>query len=50
MASDDLRRQCDTFVDLADLAAIIGRPRQERNNLPRFIHKESADLDVDEDA
>ena len=51
MASDDLRRQCDTFVDLADLASIIGRPRQS-NNLPRFIQGEPADhdADVDEDA
>ncbi len=37
MASDDLRRQCDQFVDLADLAAIVGRPRQAGANLPRFI-------------
>ena len=35
MASDDLRRQADHFVDLADLASIIGRPRQ--SGLPRFI-------------
>jgi uncharacterized LabA/DUF88 family protein len=26
MVSDDLRRQADAFVDLADLADIIGRP------------------------
>jgi uncharacterized LabA/DUF88 family protein len=26
MASDDLRRQADTFVDLMDLSALIGRP------------------------
>ena len=51
MASDDLRRQCDAFVDLADLSSIIGRPRQT-NNLPRFIQGEPADhdADVDEDA
>lgn len=52
MASDDLRRQCDSFVDLADLSAIIGRPRQ--NNLPRFIQGDPAgqhaDADLDEDA
>jgi uncharacterized LabA/DUF88 family protein len=35
MASDDLRRQADAFVDLADLASIIGRPA--RQPLPRFI-------------
>ena len=43
MASDELRRQADAFVDLADLAAIIGRPRQAP--LPRFI-----DADADADA
>ncbi len=49
MASDDLRRQCDTFVDLADLSTIIGRPRQ--NNLPRFLQTEADhDAHVDEDA
>ena len=41
MASDDLRRQADQFVDLADLASIVGRPRQ--NGLPRFIQGESAE-------
>ena len=35
MASDDLRRQADTFVDLADLADIIGRPAR----LPRFLQE-----------
>ena len=35
MASDDLRRQADTFVDLADLATLIGRPRV--NATPRFL-------------
>ena len=35
MASDDLRRQADNFVDLADLVSIIGRPA--RPPLPRFI-------------
>jgi uncharacterized LabA/DUF88 family protein len=38
MASDDLRRQADTFVELADLADIIGRPAR----LPRFIHDTKA--------
>jgi uncharacterized LabA/DUF88 family protein len=41
MASDDLRRQCDAFVDLADLSQIIGRPRQ--GGLPRFIQGEQHD-------
>ena len=30
MASDDLRRQADNFIDLADLSQIIGRPPRER--------------------
>ena len=51
MASDDLRRQCDSFVELADLSSIIGRPRQ---SLPRFIQGDPvgqhADADLDEDA
>ena len=35
MASDDLRRQADAFVDLADLADIIGRaPREPAAALP----------------
>ncbi|MDB5429628.1 MAG: LabA-like protein [Caulobacter sp.] len=34
MASDDLRRACDSFVDLADLGDIIGRP--SRPTTPRF--------------
>jgi uncharacterized LabA/DUF88 family protein len=34
MASDDLRRACDSFVDLADLGDIIGRP--SRPPAPRF--------------
>jgi uncharacterized LabA/DUF88 family protein len=47
-ASDDLRRQCDSFVDLADLAAIIGRPRQ--SPLPRFLQgglAQEAEADAD---
>ena len=51
MASDDLRRQADNFVDLADLADIIGRP----SRLPRFIlesrserrHEDDVDADAD---
>ena len=35
MASDDLRRQCDTFVELADLSSIIGRRRIRRHRLSR---------------
>ena len=38
MASDDLRRQADVFIDLADLADIIGRPAR----LPRVIQEAKA--------
>ena len=49
MISDELRRQADNFVDLADLADIIGRP----GRFPRFVSDpqnhspESASPDVD---
>jgi uncharacterized LabA/DUF88 family protein len=49
MASDDLRRQADAFVDLADLSSIIGRPA--RSPLPRFIQGDNpVDRDLDGDA
>ena len=35
MASDELRRQADAYVDLADLASIIARPRT--SSMPRFL-------------
>ena len=35
MAADELRRQADTFVDLADLIPVIGRPRVQA--APRFL-------------
>jgi uncharacterized LabA/DUF88 family protein len=38
MVSDDLRRQCDTFVDLADLSDLVGRPA--RAAMPRFLQDE----------
>ena len=39
MASDELRRQADSFVDLADLASIVARPRAA-SAMPRFLHAE----------
>jgi uncharacterized LabA/DUF88 family protein len=48
MASDDLRRQADNFVDLADLASIIGRPA--RAPLPRFIQEPAGGGDRADDA
>ncbi|MEI7932101.1 MAG: NYN domain-containing protein [Alphaproteobacteria bacterium] len=45
-ASDDLRRQCDDFVDLSDLLTIIGRPRRDTaGSLPRFIQGDDDDHD-----
>ena len=41
MASDDLRRQADTFVDLQDLASIIGLPRN--SSMPRFLQPSQTD-------
>lgn len=35
MASDDLRRQADVFLDLVDLIDLVGRPRQQQ--APRFL-------------
>ena len=52
MASDDLRRQCDQFVDLADLASIVGRPRQNggpNGGLPRFIQGDLAEREPELD-
>ncbi len=46
MASDDLRRQADAFVDLSDLAAVVGRPRQAP--LPRFIHGDGGEREPHE--
>jgi uncharacterized LabA/DUF88 family protein len=43
MASDDLRRQADSFIDLADLADLIGRP----SRLPRFLQENRMDADRD---
>jgi uncharacterized LabA/DUF88 family protein len=52
LIADELRRQADTFVDLADLADIIGRP----SRLPRFVteprngERASPGADIDADA
>jgi uncharacterized LabA/DUF88 family protein len=48
MASDDLRRQADSFVDLSDLSNIIGRPA--RAPLPRFIQDPAMPADRSADA
>ena len=38
MASDDLRRQADNFIDLQDLSELIGRPAR----LPKFLQEARA--------
>jgi uncharacterized LabA/DUF88 family protein len=38
MVSDELRRQADAFIDLADLADLIGRPAR----LPKFIQESNS--------
>src|SRR5215469_8228899 len=45
MASDDLRRQADAFVDLADLMSIVGRPRQQHQ--PRFLQSDRTHAEID---
>lgn len=40
MTSDELRRQADTFVDLADLANVIGRPRTAQSPSPKMVGAE----------
>jgi hypothetical protein len=44
MASDEMRRRADTFIDLQDLASIIARPRT--SVMPRFLQP-TADADDD---
>ena len=46
MASDDLRRQADSFVDLQDLASMIARPRAA-STMPRFLQPAQDDDDED---
>lgn len=45
MTSDELRRQADTFVDLADLQTVVGRPRSQ--NAPQGAAKFAHDDDDD---
>ena len=45
MTSDDLRRAADSFVDLADLVDLVGRPHRERDRLPRFLQEPRGDAD-----
>lgn len=40
MASDDIRRAADNFLDLADLTALVGRPPRERAHVDDRRHTE----------
>ena len=42
LASDDLRRQADDFIDLDDLANLVGRPKRDAP-LPRFVTQDDED-------
>jgi uncharacterized LabA/DUF88 family protein len=35
MIADDLRRQCDNFIELDELREVIGRPPREQAPAPR---------------
>lgn len=43
MASDDIRRAADNFIDLADLASLIGRAPRERPPETRYDYAEDED-------
>jgi uncharacterized LabA/DUF88 family protein len=43
MASDDIRRAADNFIDLADLAGLIGRAPRERPTDTRYDYAEDED-------
>lgn len=49
MIADELRRQADQFIDLADLEPIISReaaaPRTSRARAPRAVNQDTADED-----
>ncbi|MBU6406256.1 MAG: NYN domain-containing protein [Alphaproteobacteria bacterium] len=43
MAADDLRRQADAFLDLTEIASLVGRPPRERSP-SRYDEEEAEDL------
>jgi len=45
MASDDLRRQADTFVDLVDLSTLIGRPARPSSERPPSERRSAQEMD-----
>jgi uncharacterized LabA/DUF88 family protein len=42
-ASDEIRRAADNFLDLAELASLIGRPPRERSPETRYSYAEEED-------
>ena len=50
MISDDLRRQADHFVDLADLGDIIGRPgRAPQQRYSQDSHRTRAEIEAEDE-
>jgi uncharacterized LabA/DUF88 family protein len=43
MAADDLRRQADAYLDLTEIATLVGRPPRERAQ-SRYDDEDSDDL------
>lgn len=50
MASDDLRRQADEFIDLADLTALIAREGGSRRPAPQEAEQEDEEFEDEENA
>jgi uncharacterized LabA/DUF88 family protein len=40
MIADDLRRAADNFIELSDLASLIGRPPRDRTHAERYDYAE----------
>ncbi len=49
MIADELRRQADMFIDIADLEQQIGRPTPGRSQRGHDAHDDGADPDLDYD-
>ena len=49
MISDDLRRQADHFIDLADLGDVIGRPSRAPVNRGGYDNRTRAEIEADDE-
>lgn len=45
MVADDLRRQADFFLEVADLVKVVGRPASERGSIDRQTQAAESDAD-----